>query len=127
MSAPAPGTRPANRREIVVAAASELFHDRGYSNVSMKDIADAVAVGPSSLYRHFRNKNDLLEAVIADDLAAVLGAVDAASDRSGDLIVARPRHSSSIELSGCSGTGRYGTFRRPPIGRSGPRFSRSPQ
>ncbi|AHH18638.1 putative transcriptional regulator, TetR family [Nocardia nova SH22a] len=71
MTPPARGTRPANRRELVLAAAAELFHGRGYSNVSMKDIADAVAMGPSALYRHFRNKNDLLEAVVSDGLTTL--------------------------------------------------------
>jgi AcrR family transcriptional regulator len=75
---PARGTRPANRRELVLAAAAELFHRRGYSNVSMKDIADDVAIGPSALYRHFRNKNDLLEAVVSDGLTTVEKVLDIA-------------------------------------------------
>lgn len=80
MIAPARGTRPANRRELVLAAASELFYRRGYPNVSMKDIADAVAMGPSALYRHFRNKNDLLEAVVSDGLARFETMLDTADD-----------------------------------------------
>lgn len=68
---PARGTRPANRRELVLAAAAELFYRRGYSRVSMKDIAEAVAVSPAALYRHFRNKHELLEAVVAEGLTAV--------------------------------------------------------
>ena len=59
--APPPrGTRPRNRRRLIVAAAAELFASRGYAQVSMADVADAVAVRPSALYRHFRGKDDLL-------------------------------------------------------------------
>jgi AcrR family transcriptional regulator len=86
---PARGTRPANRRQLVLAAAAELFHGRGYSNVSMKDIADEVAVGPSALYRHFRNKNDLLEAVVYDGLTTVEQLLDIArEDPTMDLYAA---------------------------------------
>jgi AcrR family transcriptional regulator len=63
---PARGTRPANRRELILAAATELFASRGYEHVSMGDVADAVAVGPSALYRHFSGKEQLLAEVVGD-------------------------------------------------------------
>jgi AcrR family transcriptional regulator len=37
----------------------------------MSDIADAVAVGPSALYRHFPGKQQLLKRVVFDGLGAV--------------------------------------------------------
>src|SRR3954469_3027557 len=61
---PARGTRPANRRELIVEAAADLFWTRGYEHVSMGDIAEAVAVGPSALYRHFPGKLQLLVEVV---------------------------------------------------------------
>jgi AcrR family transcriptional regulator len=61
---PARGTRPANRRELILDAATELFAARGYENVNLADVAAEVAVGPSALYRHFRGKESLLEAVL---------------------------------------------------------------
>ena len=61
---PARNTRPRNRKDLIVAAAAELFYEYGYPHVSMEDIAQAVAVGPSALYRHFRGKQDLLQAVL---------------------------------------------------------------
>lgn len=45
-------------------AASDLFCERGFSRVSMGDIAAAVAVGPSALYRHFPGKQELLAEVL---------------------------------------------------------------
>lgn len=71
MSAPARGTRPRNRRALIVAAAAELFVRRGYPHVAMGDIADAVAIGPSALYRHFRGKQGLLAAVVENALTAL--------------------------------------------------------
>jgi AcrR family transcriptional regulator len=73
LSAPARGTRPRNRRALIVAAAAELFVRRGYPHVAMGDIADAVAIGPSALYRHFRGKQELLAAVVEDALTALAG------------------------------------------------------
>ena len=72
--APAPpprGTRPRNRRQLIIAAAAELFASDGYAQVSMADVAAAVAVRPSALYRHVRGKNDLLYQVIDSTLAAI--------------------------------------------------------
>jgi AcrR family transcriptional regulator len=63
---PARGTRPANRRDLILAAATELFASRGYEHVSIGDVAEAVAVGPSALYRHFSGKEQLLAEVVGD-------------------------------------------------------------
>jgi AcrR family transcriptional regulator len=73
VSAPARGTRPRNRRALIVAAAADLFVRRGYPHVAMGDIAEAVAIGPSALYRHFRGKQELLAAVVEDALTALAG------------------------------------------------------
>jgi AcrR family transcriptional regulator len=79
-AAPVPpprGTRPRNRRRLIVAAAVELFASRGYAQVSMADVADAVAVRPSALYRHFRGKDDLLYQAVHATLDAVRADVHA--------------------------------------------------
>ncbi|HEY0572939.1 MAG TPA: helix-turn-helix domain-containing protein [Pseudonocardia sp.] len=81
VQAPPRGTRPLNRRQLILAAAAELFYRRGYPNVSMGEIAEAVAIGPSALYRHFRGKQELLSEVV---LAAFHSAGSAAGrDRQG--------------------------------------------
>src|SRR5882757_3821462 len=64
VQAPPRGTRPLNRRQLILTAAAELFYRRGYPNVSMVEIAEAVAIGPSALYRHFRGKQELLSEVV---------------------------------------------------------------
>ncbi len=75
-------TRPSNRRELVVGAATELFASRGYEKVGMSDVADAVGVRPSALYRHFANKESLLAEVFAE---YVRGLCDALDSGAGDL------------------------------------------
>jgi AcrR family transcriptional regulator len=59
-TAPARGTRPRNRRELLREAAADLFVRHGYANVSIADVAAAVNVGPSAVYRHYPGKAELL-------------------------------------------------------------------
>lgn len=79
--------RPRDRRERVLAAASQLFRDSGYHNVSIADVATAVGVAPSALYRHFRNKNELLFETVCLGLQSLQDTVDGASDL--DSLIAR--------------------------------------
>lgn len=64
------GTRPRNRRAQIRAAATRLFYERGYEQVSVADIADSVNVGPSALYRHYPGKTEILYDAIDDTAAA---------------------------------------------------------
>jgi AcrR family transcriptional regulator len=64
-------TRPRNRRELILGAAADLFTKHGYAKVGMSDLADAVGVAPSALYRHFAGKQDLLANVLAAGSAPV--------------------------------------------------------
>jgi len=75
-AAPARGTRPRNRRALILAAATDLFYRRGYDQLGMGDIAESVAIGPSALYRHFAGKQDLLREVITAGLAPVHDLLD---------------------------------------------------
>ncbi|MFD2420128.1 TetR/AcrR family transcriptional regulator [Amycolatopsis pigmentata] len=67
---PLRGTRPRNRRALIIAAATELFYEHGYDLVGMSDLAEAVEIGPSALYRHFSGKQELLREVVLDGLRA---------------------------------------------------------
>ncbi|HTF48901.1 MAG TPA: TetR family transcriptional regulator [Pseudonocardia sp.] len=95
VQAPPRGTRPQNRRQLILAAAADLFYRRGYSNVSMGEIAEAVAIGPSALYRHFRGKQELLSEVV---LAAFGSARTALADAAGRDGVAAARECASAVL-----------------------------
>ena len=68
ITTPARGTRPRNRRELLRAAAADLFARHGYANVSMADVATAVNVGTSAVYHHYAGKAELLYDVIDDTL-----------------------------------------------------------
>ena len=68
----APGGRPMRadarrNRELLVAAAKEVFSSHG-AGASMEAIAKQAGVGVGTLYRHFPNRLDLVEAVYQTDV-----------------------------------------------------------
>ncbi|MEE3850022.1 TetR/AcrR family transcriptional regulator [Gordonia sp. LSe1-13] len=86
-------TRPADRKRQLVEHAATLFADRGYLQVSLADIARAAGVTAPSVYRHFDDKQSLLDAAVlagVDDLEACTNrALDGDTDTSvTDLIAA---------------------------------------
>lgn len=61
VSEPASALRPANRKDLILEAATALFRDHGYGGVALADVAAAVEVTPPALYRHVKDKRELLE------------------------------------------------------------------
>jgi len=57
-------------RDKLVAAARELFTERGTS-APLEDIAERAGVGIGTLYRHFPTRKALLEAVYVDEVEAM--------------------------------------------------------
>ncbi len=53
-------------RQHIVAAADRLFYERGYEATSFADIAGAVGLSRGNFYYHFRAKDEILAAVIAE-------------------------------------------------------------
>ncbi len=63
------------RRDDLLSAAEKLFSDRGYEATSVRDIAEALAIQPGSLYAHIETKEELLWEILttaADRFFAVL-------------------------------------------------------
>jgi len=52
------------QRDELLAAALELFSQKGYHNVSMQDIAQKAEFAVGTLYKFFRDKEDLYKALI---------------------------------------------------------------
>jgi AcrR family transcriptional regulator len=53
----------ARNRDKIIETARALFRDRGY-DVPLDDIAKQAGVGPGTLYRHFPNRESLLDAIM---------------------------------------------------------------
>jgi AcrR family transcriptional regulator len=55
---------PAERRELILEAAGELFGERGYAHATLEEIAAAAKVTKPVLYRHFDSKKALYLALL---------------------------------------------------------------
>ncbi len=55
-----------NTKEIILERALELFSRRGYAGVSVRDIAVAVGIRESSLYKHFSGKRAIFDAIVEE-------------------------------------------------------------
>lgn len=58
-------------REDIVDAASTIVQAGGYEEMSIRSLAADLGVAPMSLYRHIRDKDDLLDEVVSRLLAQV--------------------------------------------------------
>ncbi|WP_054816082.1 TetR/AcrR family transcriptional regulator [Nocardia arizonensis] len=71
------------KHELLLRKAVELFHDRGYPNVSVEEIATAAGLSAASaVYRFYRGKSDLLAAAFrraADRVSGAIGPAVAAA------------------------------------------------
>ncbi|BAO27905.1 TetR/AcrR family transcriptional regulator [Sulfuritalea hydrogenivorans] len=68
-------TEEPNRRGDIVRAAGQLFHEKGYSATTIRDIANAVGMRSGSPFYHFKTKHDMLRAVVLEGLDAIGDAV----------------------------------------------------
>ena len=59
-------TSAKSTKERILQESLELFANKGYDGVSVREIARAVGVRESALYKHFKNKEDILQTLIAD-------------------------------------------------------------
>ncbi|MFF1396310.1 TetR/AcrR family transcriptional regulator [Streptomyces sp. NPDC058287] len=67
---------PRSRRAEILAAAVPLFARDGFANVTNGQIAQAVGLAPSALYRHYPGKVDILAAACLQAAGLLAQAVD---------------------------------------------------
>ena len=60
-------------REKISAATQELYLEKGLEGVSMRKVAERVGVSAPALYRHFKNKNELLNEIVVRGLKILEG------------------------------------------------------
>jgi len=67
-----------NRKQQILKTASQLFKERGYAAVTMRDIAETMDIKAASLYNHISGKHELLASLIlqvAHEFTAGMNAV----------------------------------------------------
>lgn len=76
------------RRERIIVEASAVFASRGFYAASLREIAEQVGIGKSTLLHHFSSKEDLLAAVIErrDSTIGERAVFDPQTDPRGTLL-----------------------------------------
>ncbi|MBV5245197.1 TetR/AcrR family transcriptional regulator [Mycolicibacterium sp. PAM1] len=75
---PAPSIGPAGEYEAILAAALRLFHEHGFRETGMDDIASAIGLPASTIYRYFSGKSAVLSTIYrraADRVSSDMGAI----------------------------------------------------
>ena len=84
------GEKSAQKRKYILEKARGVFSEKGYKNVTMKDIVDACDISRGGLYLYFSSIEELFLAVLAntheeDDDEAVAAAL-AGDASAGDML-----------------------------------------
>ncbi len=69
----------AERAELILDAAEEVFAEKGYHDAAIEEIAARVGISKGAIYLHFASKEALLEAWFARQIARFLAMVDDAT------------------------------------------------
>jgi AcrR family transcriptional regulator len=65
-------------RRKILDAAQELFATEGYERVTMRRIADAIEYSPTTIYLHFKDKDELVHSLCDEDFRKLMGEMAAA-------------------------------------------------
>jgi AcrR family transcriptional regulator len=68
-------------RTAIIQTASRLFYRQGYSNTGINQIIAEAGIAKSSLYQHFRSKEDLLLAYLEETGLQTINALSNAADQ----------------------------------------------
>jgi AcrR family transcriptional regulator len=58
--------RPDERRKEIIRAARELFQEKDYDKMTMRDLMKKLNIAKGTIYHYFSSKEDLLESVVED-------------------------------------------------------------
>ncbi len=91
-------SRPgATARDEILDAAAELFTTHGFASTSTRSIADAVGIRQSSLYHHFKTKDDILEDLLEGTVSGGLTFARAvATDTTGEAAAGSRLHAVAL-------------------------------
>lgn len=57
-------TEPKNTKEKILLQSLRLFSTNGFEAVSIRTIADAVGIGNSALYKHYKSKREIFDSIV---------------------------------------------------------------
>ncbi|MFQ3589814.1 MAG: TetR/AcrR family transcriptional regulator [Chloracidobacterium sp.] len=81
----------ANVRRLILDAARELFVTEGYQHTSLRKIAEKIEYAPATIYLHFRDKSELLDALLTETFTELDAKLRTLSQRETDSLTALRR------------------------------------
>jgi AcrR family transcriptional regulator len=64
------------RPQELLAAALDLFVERGFASTRLEDVAKRAGVSKGTLYLYFENKEELFKAVVRENIVPAIGAAE---------------------------------------------------
>ena len=90
--------KPTDRKTEIITVAAQLFKEKGYSAVTMRDIAQAMNIKAASLYNHIKSKQEIAAAPAPETTILIssifLPVISSAFNNAADAIIAVPCWSS---------------------------------
>ena len=83
---------PEARRQQILDAACDCVRQAGFHGASMAEIAKTAGLSVGQIYRYFENKEAIIAAIVAQDLAEMREKFAEMESRPGDLIDAMTEH-----------------------------------
>lgn len=88
--------RAADTKLEILAAAAQLFAEKGYSECNLRELADKVGMKAGSFYYHFRSKEEILDELLDRSISLVHYAVTGAIEALGSDAPVRDRIAAAI-------------------------------
>ena len=83
---------PEARRQQILDAACDCVRHAGFHGASMAEIAKAAGLSVGQIYRYFENKEAIIAAIVAQDLAEMREKFAEMESRPGDLVDVMTEH-----------------------------------
>lgn len=75
----------ADTAEKILRVATELLEQKGYAAISMRRVGELVGVSQAAIYRHYRDKDDLMLRIIGDGYADLASRIETLASSRGTL------------------------------------------
>lgn len=84
------------QRDRILEAATRCFAERGFHEATIQDICDRAGLSKGGLYTYFRSKDEILAALIENNLSDALRWAQSAADQGGSALQRLERVSETL-------------------------------
>lgn len=74
-----------DNNSVIMVCAMQLFSQKGYDAVGVREIVDAAGITKPTLYHYFGSKRGLLDSIIAEHVSKLFPIIEEAADYKRDL------------------------------------------